>query len=209
MNSVAAIFASLQRRRLTLARSMSSSPRPLRTALSMNKLKPLACSKLTVGGMESSWRLTTTSTRAGPSCSRAWAIIGFTVDRPNACFRENVDQQVRDLCLGHPGASAAGSCAGHARCFPAVALDTTVSGIGLVWGISTRPLRGGTDAEPRLRSSHSADADLTGVEKGAVPVSSHPPSSSANASADRFLRLACAATARAADRSSGLPSVTT
>lgn len=42
------------RNKLTLARSMISSPRPLKTAFSMNKLKPLACSRVIVGGIASS-----------------------------------------------------------------------------------------------------------------------------------------------------------
>lgn len=42
------------RNRLILARSMISLPRPLRTALSMNRLKPLICSRVIVGGMASS-----------------------------------------------------------------------------------------------------------------------------------------------------------
>src|SRR5262249_43305990 len=44
----------IQRTRLTRARSMISSPRPLRTAFIMKKLKPLACSKVIVGCIESS-----------------------------------------------------------------------------------------------------------------------------------------------------------
>jgi hypothetical protein len=43
-----------QRNRFTRARSIISSPRPLRTAFAMNKPKPFACSKLIVGGIESS-----------------------------------------------------------------------------------------------------------------------------------------------------------
>ncbi len=43
-------------------------------------------------------------------------VAGNTVDLPNACFRENIDQQVRDFCLGHPHASAQRQCMGHARC---------------------------------------------------------------------------------------------
>ena len=50
---VASVWAS-QRRRLTFARSMISSPRPLRTAFIMNRLKPFACSRVIVGGIESS-----------------------------------------------------------------------------------------------------------------------------------------------------------
>src|SRR5580692_8633366 len=38
-----------QRRRLTRARSIISSPRPLRTALSMKRLKPFICSSVIVG----------------------------------------------------------------------------------------------------------------------------------------------------------------
>jgi len=38
------------------------------------------------------------------------------VDLPNACFRENIDQQVRDFCLGRPHASAQRQCMGHPRC---------------------------------------------------------------------------------------------
>jgi hypothetical protein len=43
---------------LTFARSITSSPRPF------------------VGGIDSSWRETATSTSAGPSCASARAIIG-------------------------------------------------------------------------------------------------------------------------------------
>src|SRR5258705_3169596 len=56
---------------------------------------------------------------------------------------------------------------------------------------------------------YSAEADLISTGKGAVPVSSHPSSGSAKASADRFRSLASAAAARASDRSAGLPSATT
>jgi hypothetical protein len=57
---------------------MSSSPRPLRTTLSMKGLKPLACWRVIVGGMESSCRLTRTLTRVGPSCLSACVIIRST-----------------------------------------------------------------------------------------------------------------------------------
>src|SRR6266550_4573047 len=60
-----------QRNRLIFARSTISSPRPLRTALRVKRVKPFICARLIVGGMESSCRWTKTSTRAGPSCFRA------------------------------------------------------------------------------------------------------------------------------------------
>src|SRR5205807_10054188 len=65
--------------------------------------------------------------------------------------------------------------------------------------------------QPERGSSASQldDADLVSVGNGAVPTSSQPPSGSANASADRFLRLASAAAARAADLPNGSPSTTT
>ena len=66
-----AIHDRCYRNRLIFARSMISSPRPLRTALIMNRLKPVICSSVIVGGMESSCRCTTTSTSMGPLCSRA------------------------------------------------------------------------------------------------------------------------------------------
>src|SRR5260370_806747 len=50
-------------------------------------------------------------------------VAGNTVDLPNACFRENIDQQVRDFCLGHPHPSAQRQCMGHARCLPAAILS--------------------------------------------------------------------------------------
>src|ERR1700681_3785735 len=59
--------AGAYRNRLIFARSTISSPRPLSTALSVNRLKPFTCSAVIVGGMESSCRLTSTSTGAGPS----------------------------------------------------------------------------------------------------------------------------------------------
>ena len=42
------------RNKLISARSMISSPRPLRTAFIMNRLKPLACSRVIAGGIASS-----------------------------------------------------------------------------------------------------------------------------------------------------------
>ena len=47
-------FGVSQRKRLTFAKSTISSPRPLRTAFIMKRLKPFACSKVIVGGIESS-----------------------------------------------------------------------------------------------------------------------------------------------------------
>ena len=57
-----------QRRMLLIARSITSSPRPFSTALSAHRLNPIVCSIFIVGGIESSIRFTTTSTRAGPLC---------------------------------------------------------------------------------------------------------------------------------------------
>src|SRR5215467_806891 len=57
-----------QRRMLLIARSSTSSPRPFSTALSAHRLNPIVCSIFIVGGIESSIRFTTTSTRAGPLC---------------------------------------------------------------------------------------------------------------------------------------------
>ena len=51
---------------MVLARSITSSPRPLSTARTMYRLKPLTCSAVIVGGMESSWRFTSTSTSSRP-----------------------------------------------------------------------------------------------------------------------------------------------
>src|SRR5271163_1572980 len=75
------IFASSRfdyRSRFSLAISRISSPRPLRMALNMKRLKPFACSKVIVGGMASSCRATETSTSAGPLCFSASAIAGST-----------------------------------------------------------------------------------------------------------------------------------
>ena len=47
-------FGFCQQRRLTRVRSMISSPRPLRAAFIMKRVKPLASSKVIVGGIESS-----------------------------------------------------------------------------------------------------------------------------------------------------------
>lgn len=55
-----------QRSRLVLTSSLISSPRPLRMARSMNRLKPLACSALMAGGMASSCLAVCTSTSTGP-----------------------------------------------------------------------------------------------------------------------------------------------
>ena len=52
--------------RLVFRRSMTSLPRPLITAFIMKRLKPFTWSSLIEGGSASSWRSTTTSTRAGP-----------------------------------------------------------------------------------------------------------------------------------------------
>ncbi len=52
--------------RLVFRRSMTSLPRPLITAFIMKRLKPFTWSSLIDGGSASSWRSTTTSTRAGP-----------------------------------------------------------------------------------------------------------------------------------------------
>ena len=49
------------------ARSRTSSPRPLMTARSTQRLKPLTSSALIVGGMDSSCFAVTTSSTAGPS----------------------------------------------------------------------------------------------------------------------------------------------
>ena len=63
-----AVIKRSQRNRLVSAKSRSSPPRPLSTALRAHKLNPIAWSSLIVGGMESSIRFTTMSTSAGPSC---------------------------------------------------------------------------------------------------------------------------------------------
>ena len=42
----------------------------------MYRLKPTACSAVIVGGIDSSCRLTTTSTSAGPSCAKAASSAG-------------------------------------------------------------------------------------------------------------------------------------
>src|SRR5262249_22006521 len=66
------------RRRFTLARSTISSPRPLSTAFTIQSVNPLTWAAVIVGGTDSSCRLTTVSTSAGPSCRRACSIIGLT-----------------------------------------------------------------------------------------------------------------------------------
>ena len=60
----------------------------------MKRLKPFACSKVMVGGMESSCRETGTSTNAGPSYFSACASIGST---SSASFRFQ-PEQARTLC---------------------------------------------------------------------------------------------------------------
>src|SRR5471032_1908386 len=59
-----------QRNQLVRANSITSSPRPLITALSMYRLNPLACSSLIAGGMASSLVAVITSTSTGPSWAR-------------------------------------------------------------------------------------------------------------------------------------------
>src|SRR5262249_22273707 len=59
--------------KLVLARSITSSPRPLITARRSHTLNPLTSSGVMVGGIESSCLAITTSRRAGPSCFRASA----------------------------------------------------------------------------------------------------------------------------------------
>ena len=73
------------------------------------------------------------------------------------------------------------------------------------------PLSGVFIAPARNRRSASQldDADLVSVRNGAVPMSSQPPSGSANASAESLFRLASAAATRAADLPTGSPSTTT
>ena len=58
-------------RRLVLATSRTSSPRPERMLRVAQRVNPLACSAVILGGIDSSCRTVMTSMTAGPSCANA------------------------------------------------------------------------------------------------------------------------------------------
>ncbi len=60
--------------RLVLARLVIVSPRPLIIARTSQRLKPFACSSPIVGGIESSCVAVTTSSKAGPSWAKSYAM---------------------------------------------------------------------------------------------------------------------------------------
>jgi hypothetical protein len=66
----------IRRVMFVVIRSISSSPRPESTVRVAYKVKPLICSNVMVGGMDSSWRAVITSTSAAPSWSNA-VLRGF------------------------------------------------------------------------------------------------------------------------------------